>query len=87
MTDKMKDIIIEEIIQRKVKKIGNSSHILLPKKYRDRNVYVLVLFENLTKPKIHKNKKKTINGKIYYHAEITNNAGTHSLWIEKDKIP
>lgn len=82
----MKDVIIEEVIKKKARKIGNSCHIILPKKYENRIVYVLVLMENIVKPKIHYNRKKVHNGKTFFQGEITTAAGSHAIWIEKDKI-
>ena len=34
-------------------------------------------------PKIHKDRKKVIDGKIHYQGEVTDSAGTHSFWISK----
>ena len=37
-------------------------------------------------PKIHYDQKEIIDGKVCYKAEITDEAGTHSIYIEKDKV-
>jgi len=84
----MKDInvVIEDIIYKKVIKFGNSTHVILPKKLEGRRVYILILMENLIKPKIDYKNKKIVNNNTYYEAEITTNSGSHNIWIEKDKI-
>ncbi len=79
-------IIIEEILKKNTKEFGNASHIILPKIYKDRIVYVLVMATNLIKPYVHYDRIKKIDGKTHYQAEITDEAGTHSFWIEKSKI-
>jgi len=80
------DIIIEEVILKKVKPSGNASHIILPKKLLGRNVYVLVINENVARPLVHRDRKKESDGVTYLHAEITDNAGTHGLWLKEEDI-
>ncbi len=79
----MKDIIIEEIIRKKTIEFGNSSHVILSKNHLGKIVYVLIVAKDSTKPYIHWDNIKKHDGKNYVKAEITDNAGTHGLWIEK----
>jgi hypothetical protein len=38
-------------------------------------------------PWVHWDRKKMIDGKLFHLAEITDNAGTHGIWLDKDKLP
>jgi len=82
----MEDVIIEYIIKKKVKRAGHSSHVILPRQLEGSHVYILVINEDVIRPKIHKNRIKKTGGETYYQAEITTNAGTHSFWIKKEDI-
>jgi len=78
-------VVIDEVILGYVKECGNSAHIVVPRRHRHRFAYVLIL-DNLIVPRIHENKTKKHDGKTYVFAEITTNAGVHSLWLKKDTI-
>ncbi|MFH1505994.1 MAG: DUF2080 family transposase-associated protein [archaeon] len=78
-------MVVEEVLVKEVKSIGNSAHIVVPKRYENRTAYVMIL-DVLIRPRIHKNKTKMHNGKTYVFAEITTGAGVHSLWLPKDKV-
>jgi putative transposon-encoded protein len=82
-----KDMIIEEVLLKQVKSTGNSGHIIVPKRFKDCMAYILIINSGVIRPLIHYNRKKKMHGKTYLQAEITTNAGTHNLWIEKGKIP
>ena len=86
MKIKNENIIIEEVLFKKVTSLSHSSHIILPKKYEDREVFVLVINRYNAKPIIHKDRTKEIDGKIYYQGEISDSAGTHSFWVERSKV-
>ena len=86
MTTKNEDIIIEEVLFKKVTSFSHSSHIILPKRYEDREVFVVLINRYNAKPRIHKDRTKEIDGKTYYQGEISDSAGTHSFWIEKSKV-
>ena len=80
------EIIIEEILKKNPTNFGNASHIILPKRYKDRTIYILIAATNLRKPYIHYDRIKEIDGKTYYQGEISDSAGTHSFWVEKSKV-
>jgi len=79
-------IRIEEVLRKKATAFGTSSHIILPKRYKDRNVILLVIDEYMRIPYVHYDWAKKMDGKVYYKAEITDGGGTHGFWIEKNKI-
>lgn len=81
----VEEIIIEEILKKNPTNFGNASHIILPKRYKDRTIYILIVAANLRKPYMHYDRVKEIDGKTYCQAEITDEAGTHSFWVEKSK--
>lgn len=72
-----------KLIKRKVTRFGNSCHILIPKKYENRNAYV-VLFENSRGIRIHKKSKQIIDNITYYKGELSDGAGTHSNFLIKE---
>jgi hypothetical protein len=37
-------------------------------------------------PYVHKDRIRKRDGKLYYVAEITTNAGTHEVWLHKKKV-
>jgi len=82
----MEETIIDRIEKKKVKVFSRSGHITIPKQYVGEEVYILYT-KKITRPKVHHEEEKESDGKTYVRAEVTDGAGTHALWLEKDRIP
>ena len=85
LNEKMTDWFVEETIEKSPTQFGNSSHIILPKRYVGKKTYVLVM-SHAMRPIINWDVKKKINGKTYYKGEIVTGAGGSSgFWVEKEQ--
>lgn len=76
----------EEIIEKKVKAFGGTGHITLPKRYIGRKIIVMVM-GNYPEPHIHAGETIVRGGKTLTRAEIVTNAGTHSIYVDTEKLP
>lgn len=76
----------EEIVEKIIKGFGNTGHVTLPKRLIGRKVIVMVM-GNFQEPRIHPNETIVRDGKTLTRAEITTNAGTHSIYVDAKKLP
>ena len=81
-----KSVILDKLVKKKVKTYGTGGHIVMPKDQVGNNVYI-VIERTITRPMIHYDQEKETDGVKYVKAEVSDGAGTHGIWLRKDKIP
>ena len=78
-------IVINRMVIFLLNKEFNPSYFILiginlTRKFKNNNPFLKIM---KIIPRLHKDKKKVIHGVRCVYAEITTNAGTHSIWVKE----